>query len=147
MFRLGNLLSSDRTRLIGGKLIALVVAAFLAAPSFACHCADGRVKPFCIPGHCGDCSEGHSCCQADKSETCSGPTASKIPCCQFVIDAATPATTSAVAKVAQSPVVDSWIHSQAVDLLCATVANVRRAHIDISPPPVDIVITQLRLTI
>jgi len=162
VFGLRYILRNRQIRLLGGRATAFAAAVLLVVPSFACHCSDGHIQSFCLPGHCTSCcrdSAQHSCCRArtccekNQDENCGHgngykeATAGKLRCCHLVIGAPTPATTPVAVDFVPSQVVDSWLVSQLVDLLGLAIGHRQQALADTSPPPIDLVITQLRLTI
>ena len=160
---LRNLLWSRQTRLFGSRSLSFAAAFILLVPHFACHCADGRIKPFCLPGHCGSCKagcSGHSCCSGktrcakQQASSCghqgkseSQPSAHKAPCCRLVVEAQTPITAPVVADSSLSQTCDSWLIGDTADLSQLAADRWQHAPVDASPPPLDLVITQLRLTI
>ena len=151
-------------RLASARSLAFVAAAFLLIPHFACHCADGRIKPFCIPGRCdrvcgsssgekASCCSERSCCarqarndgdskQGDPSE----PTASTVPCCALVVDALTSVTAPVTVDFSPIPAV-AWVADRPVELASLIANRWRHAPVDSFHPPDDIVIRQLRITI
>jgi hypothetical protein len=65
----------------------------------------------------------------------------------LVVDAPTPLTAPIVVEFAPAPIIDYCCIAQSIDFSRITIAHWQREAIDTSPPPIDIVITQLRLTI
>jgi hypothetical protein len=162
MFRLLSHFRNRANRLRYGRALAFVAATLLILPSFACRCADGRLKPFCLPGRCLSCvqlTSSHSCCShkrccgsAHSNSRCGSPSAQstvkKIPCCRLVVGAPTPAIVSVAFDMGCLPLIDCWLSDRYVSGLTAVdVANRQQAAVDTSPPPLDLVIAQSRLTI
>lgn len=77
----------------------------------------------------------------------STPTASSVPCCRLVVEAQTPVTPPVVADFIPSVAVDTWLVIESVDLSRLAFVVWQHLLIDASPPPDDLVITQLRMTI
>ena len=164
---MGSLLRATRRRLFrvaGARLLALVAAAFLLIPHFACHCADGRVKPLCVPGHCdrmcgSSDSKSASCCSekpccgahaADSKATQGSPaesTASTVPCCTLVVDAPAVVIVPVTVDAPPVPVAVAWVIDRPVDMEGLAANQLRHAPVDSLHPPDDIVIRQLRITI
>jgi hypothetical protein len=143
-------------RRFGSRSLAFTAAAILLVPQFACQCADGSVKPFCLPSNCDSSIKltQHSCCQQRQMGCCKvahatpcGSAASSASCCRLIVDAQTPATTPVVVDHVLWLATDGVLLILPLDHPGLTFAQWRHARLDASPPPIDLVITQLRLTI
>lgn len=154
-----------RFRLAGSRTLVVAATFFLLIPHFACQCANGQVMLFCLPGHCGamcagaSCGEGRVCCQkkhcchqakgssGSKKPSHTVPSASRHPCCTLVWEAQTPVTVPAVADVDTAPTMAIWVLHQPIDLAGVERQPCQHVPLDPCPPPIDLVIAQLRLTI
>lgn len=168
---LRRLFVSREARLFGSWVVIGLNAILLTVPHFACRCADGRIKPFCIPGRCTDCDttgtgrgcgghHGASCCAKSnysaESESSfpshqrseeSAPTVSQLPCCKLVVQPSPPVTQHVVTKFIPTIAALDWLVEQPLDTSRLAFVVWQHRLIDDSPPPDDLVITQLRLTI
>jgi hypothetical protein len=172
---LRRLFVSREARLFGSWVVIGLNAFLLVIPHFACRCADGRIKPFCIPGRCTDCEttgtgrgcsgrQGARCCSKTtccaKATCCTEPkatvpshqqseepTVSQLPCCKLVMQSSPPVTQHTVTEFIPSIDLHDWIVDLPVDPSRLAFVLWQHRLVDDSPPPDDLVITQLRLTI
>jgi hypothetical protein len=144
---------------VSSRQLAVVAALLLLVPPVACQCADGRIRPFCLPLYCLDsasqvCHATQSCCSGNESHSCcqqtnlpGGPTASKTPCCRLIVQDQAPITLPTVSEGRTVDSLDVWFVDPVLDCSNLAVSPARLESLDFSPPPLDLVIVQLRLTI
>ncbi len=159
------------------KILSLVVlpAFFLGTlPHTACICADGHREEFCKAAACRSIASGSSttaccgcsCCQnrgsdqgrsCCKDKCCERPTGSTAPaggltaktgtCCQPIVEAPAPAATSSKAELGAK----ADFVAAVVPFPSAILANEIRPVMEpigySTPPPLDVVIVFLHLTI
>jgi hypothetical protein len=156
MFGSASVFRCSHFQPLGRQSLAFTAAALLLVPPVACQCADGSVRPFCSPGRCasstdkachgdkGYCATTQTggCCQKKHPPT--GPVASKSTCCKLIVQDSPPVTIPVMSDSPVSSICEAWLIAPATDL---TATHWWHAPLATPPPPVDIVITQLRLTI
>ena len=142
---------------VAGKLLAILAALTLFVPPFACQCATGEVIPFCIPGYCGRmCGDqretsaccAKSCCQAGRqgNQEIELATRSSSSCCHLIVQSQPPATKIVTQNIDSGVAIHPAFLVQGFSLDDFNDGS-RPIQIDTSPPPIDRVIVQLRLTI
>lgn len=149
-----------------GRFLAIIVVALLVIPQFACHCADGNIKLFCVPGKCGRvcgqlASEKSSCC-ASRASCCSGKgqshsersphdgsesNVSKIPCCKLVITTQPPSVGNPVMEMPSAMDAAFCLADLPLDMGCLEAKLWQHVPVESIHPPDDIVIRLLHITI
>jgi hypothetical protein len=153
-------------RAVACRLCVLSITVLLVYPQYACHCGDGRVVPFCVPGKCGRCcdsgiSNRHTCCGERASRSAikrqqkrglggeaTSPLALSLPCCKLVL---TSKPLGILGVSAEPPLLMTIDLLSVVDVPIdtAVIASIRwrGMSLDSIHPPDDIVIRFLHLTI
>lgn len=149
-----------------GRFLTIIVVALLVIPQFACHCADGNVKLFCVPGKCGRvcghlASEKSTCC-ASRASCCSGkasnrsershgdgaePSVSKIPCCKLVITTQPPSAGNSVIEMPSTTDAAFCFAELPLDMGCLEAKLWQHVPVESIHPPDDIIIRLLHITI
>lgn len=165
---MGFLRAIPRKRLlrsVATRTLAVIAIALLVIPQFACHCADGQVKLFCVPGKCGracgsvvaekpSCCASRPCCRAksldhgnqskhDRTE----PSCSKIPCCKLVLTTQPPGAVTFVMELPSASDAVLPLADLPLDLGCQEAKLWQHVPVESIHPPDDIVIRLLHITI
>lgn len=158
--------SRRQLRTAGARALAVLAVALLVIPQFACHCADGNIKLFCVPGKCGRVcgqlpSEKSSCC-ASHALCCSGkspgrsernhddgtvPSVSKIPCCKLVITTQPPGAGSSLMEMPSATDAAFCFVDLPLDMGCLEAKLWQHVPVESIHPPDDIIIRLLHITI
>lgn len=158
------------SRLNLGRLIRRPLAALLSLvlllPNFACRCADGTEIPFCVPGGCGRCQAPrsspapHACCAKQIKRSCCSQAKTHGPdygcrltgegrCCQLVIHSQSECPAPQKVRLQSHGLLAYCSALEPLPGVIAAVVNPLGSSLDPGqrPPPLDLVIAHLRLTL